>query len=196
MTVASCGGRQALLVVAIAFLVGPAPAFGDGGKLRQSTRTRGLDISVFTDPTPVKTGTVDVSVFVRPVPFGEARPLPAFQVCAYPIAAPAKRVCEPATAEVATNKLFRAAQLELSQPGLWQVEVVIDSADGSTVASFQLPVEEAYPGWVPYAIWIGLPAVAVVLFAVHWWLVRRGERAETAPGVVAPPAAQAPHGGS
>jgi hypothetical protein len=190
-------GRRALFLVAVLCVVPAAPARGDGGTLRYSTRTRGLDISVFTDPTPPRTGTVDVSVFVRPVPSGETRPMPAFQVCAYPVAAPSKRVCEPATAEVATNKLFRAAQLELNQPGLWQIEIVMDSADGQSVAGFQLPVESSYPDWVSNALWVGVPAIAVVLFIAHRRLVRRREKQEVRPIVMTPPrAVMAVHGGS
>lgn len=196
MAILRAKGRTALFLVAAACVVGPPAARGDGGKLRASTQTRGLDIAVFTDPTPVRTGTLDVSLFVRPLPAGETRPLPAFQVCAYPVAAPAKRHCEPATPAEATNKLFRAAQLELTQPGLWQVEVVVDSADGWVVTSFQLPVEEGPPQWAAYALWIGLPAVAVLLFAAHRWLVWRRERAEARANAAAPATRQASHGGS
>jgi hypothetical protein len=175
-----------LSVVAVACVLHPPPARGDGGTLRYSTRTRGLDIAIFTDPTPVKTGTVDVSVYVKPIPAGETRPLPVFQVCAYPVAAPALRQCEPATSEVATNKLFRAAQLQMTQPGLWQVDVLIESADGNFQASFQLPVEDGYPDWTRYAKWIGLPVVAIVLFAAHGRLARRRPRSGAAPAVVPP----------
>jgi hypothetical protein len=174
-----------LSLAAVACVLYPLPARGDGGTLRYSTRTRGLDIEVFTDPTPVKTGTVDVSVYVKPFPAGETRPMPVFQVCAYPVAAPALRQCEPATSEVATNKLFRAAQLQLTQPGLWQVDVTIESADGNFRAGFQLPVEAGYPDWATYAKWIGLPVVAVVIFAAHRRLVLRRQR-ERAPPAVAP----------
>jgi hypothetical protein len=183
--------RTVLCLAAVACVLSATPARGDGGILRYSTRTRGLDISIFTDPTPVRTGTLDVSVLVRPIPITETRPLPAFQVCAYPLAAPAKRQCESATTEVATNKLFRAAQLQLTQPGLWQVEIEIDSADGQFLAIFQIPVEDAYPDWVTIGVWVALPVVAILLFVVHRWLVRRRERAETPPLPAEPS-----HGGS
>ena len=39
----------------------------------------------------------------------------------------------PATPEAATNKLFRAAQFELPEPGHWEMEVQVEGLHGTAV---------------------------------------------------------------
>jgi hypothetical protein len=78
-----------------------------------------------------------------------------------------------ATAEAATNKLFQACQFDLPGEGLWEVTVEVD---GQPAASFPLPAEGPLPRWQAFGLWIGWPVGAVLVFAVHQWLVRRQAR--------------------
>ncbi len=167
------GLSRTLLWLLAAASVLPLPsARGDGGMLRCSERCGELQVSVFTAPAPPRAGLIDVSVLVQENPSGKFEAGSAVTVSAYPVGAPERKVSEPATTEAATNKLFRAALLELPEPGLWQVEVEVGSAAGRAVARFQLSVEDAYPRWAAYGPWIGLPGVAVLFFAAHQWLVK------------------------
>jgi hypothetical protein len=155
----------------------PAPARADGGTLRYAKRYGHVEISVFTDPTPVRTGsTVDVSILVEPVSPGRRTPLPAFQVCAYPQNDPKNRQCQPAAEGVAINKLFRATQLELTEPGTWQIEIQAETEDGQIVLGFPVEVEYGFPHWATYGALIGLPGAAILIYIVHQRLVRRRQR--------------------
>jgi hypothetical protein len=153
-------------------------ARGDGGTLRYTLERPTLKVAVFTDPTPVRVGTVDVSVLVEPIPPGSNRPLPAVQICATPVGRPGKQRCDDAVAARAVNKLFRAAQLDLPEPGLWEVEVRVEmERDLGAIGRFVLQVEEGSAAGDRYSVWVGVPAVAVLVFAAHRWLAVRRQRA-------------------
>jgi hypothetical protein len=78
----------------------------------------------------------------------------------------------PATAEAATNKLFRAAEFELPAPGRWDAEISVEGPGGPAVVRCELQAEEAVPPWWDVWPWVGWPALAVLLFGVHQGLVR------------------------
>ena len=121
-------------------------------------------ITVFTSPTPPRAGMVDVSVLVQDATTNMPRLDVPVEVSATRDHEPARVVHATATAENATNKLFQAAWLELPEPGLWNLDVVVGSEHAIRIP---LVVEAPLPGWLPLAGWIGWPAVAIVLFAIH-----------------------------
>jgi hypothetical protein len=73
-----------------------------------------------------------------------------------------------ATTAAATNTLFQAALFELPSAGLWDVNV---EAAGCVVR-FTMEAGEPLPELPTLAGWIGWPALAVLLFAIHRALVR------------------------
>jgi hypothetical protein len=168
----------AILLLAGSGLITATPARGDGGTLQKTLRTRTLEINIFTDPTPPRTGTVDVNVVMLPIPAGTSQALPAFQVCAYPDGAPEKIHCDTPVMARAMN--YRAGQLDLPKAGLWHVEVRVE-ADVPITGKFDLNVEEGYPAALTYAVWIALPAVAAWMFMIHRRRVNRRQRITTAP---------------
>src|SRR5207244_1994724 len=91
----------------------------DGGAVRLSQRAGGYQIAVFTSPTPLRAGPVDVSVLVQDAATGEC--VPDARVTVRLTAADGRAVELPATTEAATNKLFRAAEFQLPEPGRWDV---------------------------------------------------------------------------
>jgi hypothetical protein len=147
---------------------------GDSGTLRDTVSTETLEISIFTSPTPVRTGTLDVNLLVRPIPADARRALPACQICFYPEGQQAKKKCEASTL-VPLNSPFRAAQLELPEQGVWHVEVTID-ADRILVSEFSVTAEEGVGGEMSYVAWIGLPVAGIWLFIMHRRLVKRNQR--------------------
>lgn len=169
----SCGGHY--LVLAMLFL-SPSITWGDGGTLRFAKQRDGYRITLFTAPMSLRAGPVDFSVLVQSA--RSEAPLPDVLVTieAYPVNEPRKRTRGIATSAAATNKLFKAVQLELPQAGLWHVEVAIGTADQLIRADTELDVGEPLPSWVELAPWIGWPAAAIVLFAIHQWLARRRRR--------------------
>jgi hypothetical protein len=82
-------------------------------------------------------------------------------------------VAYPATAEAATNKLFRAAEFQLPMPGWWDVTVAVDGPHGSAAVHFPIEADEPLPLWLDLWPWFSWPAVVVGLFGVHRMLARR-----------------------
>src|SRR5262249_763281 len=144
-----------------------------GGTLRFSGPCGDWRVSAFTTPTPLRVGIVDVSVLVQESASGKPRPDLSVTISARPVGASGKKLREPATHEAATNKLFRMVELKLTEPGFWDVEVEVKGSEGKATARFQLPVEEPLLFRSTLGLWIGWPAVAVLLFGIHQWLVRR-----------------------
>jgi hypothetical protein len=163
----------AALLLAGACVVCSSTARGDGDTLRYTKRRQDLEVSVFTGPDPVYMGTADVSLLLQPLPPDSVHPLPAYQICAYPVGKPEQKHCEPPAVASVVNKVFRAARLEFTEPGPWQIEILIDSDHGVWMGQFELPVENGYSPRETYGRWIGLPAVAVLVYVVHRRLSNR-----------------------
>jgi hypothetical protein len=79
----------------------------------------------------------------------------------------------PATTEAATNKLFRAAEFHLSEPGWWDVAVTVEGPHGPASVRFGLQADDPLPRWLDLWPWFCWPALAIALFGVHRVLVRR-----------------------
>jgi hypothetical protein len=157
----------------VVLLVCPAFVRADGGTIRFSKQCANYRITLFTAPTSLRAGTVDFSVLVQSAD-SEAPLLDVpVTVHVFPEGAPQRRTGGLATTAAATNKLFRAIQLELSEPGLWHVEVVVGAPPDSARVEAELEVGPPLPSWIDLGMWIGWPLVAVLLFAGHQWLVRR-----------------------
>lgn len=158
----------------VAFAVGPAAAArADGGTVRVSAVTGGWRVTVFTSPTPPRAGPLDVSVMVQDAATGRPDPAARVVVWATPRGRTEPSVHQPATADAATNKLLVAAALDLPEPGWWTVGVRIGTHDRAAELRFDLEVGGPPPPWASLAGWVGWPAAAVGLFAVHRVLVRR-----------------------
>jgi hypothetical protein len=161
--------------VIVVLLLVPGLTRADGGTIRFSRQTGGYRITLFTLPTSLRAGVVDFSVLVQSA--DSAQPLLDVPVTVhvYPENHRQQRRGGQATTAAATNKLFQAIPLELSEPGRWHVEVVV-GADSrvETVLEIGPPM----PAWLDLGLWIGWPALAILLFAVHQYLVRAATRRE------------------
>jgi hypothetical protein len=160
-------------LVVSSFLLPPSSFLrADGGAVRLRERAGGYQIAVFTSPTPLRAGPVDVSVLVQDAATGEC--VSEARVTVRLQGPGAARVLEsPATAEAATNKLFRAAEFQLPEPGWWDVAVAVEGPHGPALVRFGLQADEPPPRWLDLWPWFGWPALAVALFGVHQVLVRR-----------------------
>jgi hypothetical protein len=162
-----------LIVSLLALGCGSASARADGGTVRLLERVGGYQITVFTAPQPFRAGPVDISVLVQDAATGAPVPDAAVAVSVAPVGQPAQRVTYAATRAAATNKLFQAAKFDLPAAGWWEVRVQIDGVHGQAEAAFQLEAAEPVPQWVEMWLWIGWPAVPIVLFGVRQMVVRR-----------------------
>ena len=156
-------------------LLGPssAAARADGGTIRLSQQQGGYRITVFTAPTPFRAGPVDISVLVQDAATGTPLPDVTVDVEVAPRGRLGEAVSIRATTEAATNKLFRAAVFELPEPGWWEVGVTVRGPKGTARVTCEAEAADALPRWLSLWPWVCWPALAVLLFCVHQWLVRR-----------------------
>ena len=148
-----------------------APAVADGGTLRLSGKKGGYQITVFSAPTPFRAGPVDIGVLLQDGLTGE--PLPHARVTVRMTKLGQLALESPATSEAATNKLFRAAQFELPEPGRWEIQVQVEGLHGLAVIGGELEAAEPLPRWQEMWRWIGWPVLAIALFGIHQVLAER-----------------------
>jgi hypothetical protein len=151
-----------------------APACADGGALLFSAKERGYQIAVFTAPSPFRAGPVDMSVLVQDSSTGQ--PMPNARVNIRMTKLPRLALEYTATLEAATNKLFRAAQFVLPEPGRWEVEVQVEGSQGRAVLRGEVEAAEPLPRWREMWPWIGWPALAIAIFGIHQVLARKTAR--------------------
>ena len=146
--------------------------WADGGAVRLSQRHGAYQITVLTTPTPLRTGRVDISVLVQKAGTGELVLDEQVTIKATQRDHPSGAISQVATAEAATNKLFRATDFELREAGWWEVEVSIDGPLGNEHARVEMEVAEPLPKWLAMWPWFSWPALAISLFGVHQLLVK------------------------
>jgi hypothetical protein len=161
-------------------LLFPAMSCADGGTLCFSKLCGSYRITLFTAPTSLRAGPVDFSVLVQAVDSGAPLLDVPVSIHVFPESEPQRSSGGMATTAAATNKLFRAIQLELSEPGRWHVEVVVHSPERSARVEAELEVGPPLPSWIDLGMWIGWPAAAILLFALHQcFLARREHKRES-----------------
>jgi len=163
------------LLAASFLLYAPGLLWADGGTVRLSEQQGNYQITVMTTPTPLRAGPIDISVLVQK---GGTHELVADGQVALKVTRRGHpgSVSHLATAEAATNKLFRAAHFELREPGWWDVEVTIDGPLGNADARFELQVGEPLPAWQAMWPWFGWPAVVISLFGAGEILIMTRRR--------------------
>jgi hypothetical protein len=78
-----------------------------------------------------------------------------------------------ATTQAATNKLLRAAEFQLPEPGWWDMAVAVEGPHGPALLRFEVQADEPPHRWLDIWPWFGWPALVVALFGLHRALVRR-----------------------
>jgi hypothetical protein len=159
--------------LACLLLLLPSPARADGGALRLSERAGDYQVAVFTTPTPLRAGTVDVSVLVLKADTQE--PVPGVQVT-IEVEGPGTVVRQLATTGAATNKLFHAADFDLTEPGRYSLEVFIDGPLGKAQAHAEVEVGEPLPPFLALWPWVAWPVLPVLLFGIHQLLARPAQK--------------------
>jgi hypothetical protein len=170
------------LVLASAFFSGPccAALYADGGQIRLMQQSGEYRVTVFTSPTPLRSGIADVSILIQD---STGKTVPK-TIVTVELSQP-NQVVSPnrilATHAAATNKLFQAALVEIPTPGQWDVRIEC------TLPSNQAPIEVAFameaapplPRWLSVWPWFCWPIIPVALFAMHRSFVSRRSQART-----------------
>lgn len=171
---------RSLPLLLLAVLLCAAPLLANGGTVRISrARVGAYLVSVFSSPTPLRTGEVDISVLVQDS--ADAAVDVPVRVRAVPLG-PTAAVAEPmryaATRQQATNKLFKAAKFDVEQAGEWRFVVEVGPAEQPAgEVSFQSPVTQTTLLDRPYLM-AALVLLPLVLLA--WLLLGRDEEDEEA----------------
>lgn len=162
-----------LLLMCLIFPFRASPARGDGGAVRL-VEQRGEDrIAVFTSPDPLRSGPIDVSLLIQNAATGQAIDSVEAIVTLRSRTSPVVELRAPATTAAATNKLLRAALVDLPKPGWWDVEVDCRVEGRPARVSFAVEAGPPLPDWLTVWPWFAWPAGAVLIFAAHRRLVVR-----------------------
>ena len=163
------------IVIAGCLLLGPCCviASADGGRLVLMERQGDYRISVFTSPEPLRAGPVDISVLVQDTKTGQPVSDAHVNVSLTPRDKSNATIHAAATTAAATNKLLRAALVELPDPGWWDVEIDCIAEHGPAQVRFTMEAGRQLPRWLAVWPWFGWPVGVVLLFGVHRLLVWR-----------------------
>ena len=167
--------RFSLILMSVAglFAIACEPVCADGGMVRAVERYGDEEITVFTSPTPMCAGWIDISVAVQSTATGEICE-DAQVVVELKHRDPTVPVIRTAaTAEAATNKLLRAALVEMPEQGIWDVTICVsvDNASAPIETHFTMDVAAPWPTWMKEWRWFCWPVVPILLFIVHRILV-------------------------
>jgi hypothetical protein len=145
----------------------------DGGKLQLSQRQRNYQIAAFSAPTPLRVGPADVSVLLLDADSGSPIDDADVKVTATLLDQTAAVVAQSATVGAATNKLFRAANIELPTAGRWRFEVDIQGPQGSARTTFDTDVANQLPRALALWPWLAWPAIPIALYGLREMTSRR-----------------------
>jgi len=150
----------------------PRLLLADGGTVRLAEHRGNYQITVLTSPTPLRAGPIDVSVLVQKAGSNELVLNGQVAIQAIPRNHAGRTISQLATTEVATNKLFRAANFELPDSGWWEMEVSIEGPLGDAHIYFEMEAAERLPKWLAMWPWFSWPGLAIVLFGASQLLVK------------------------
>lgn len=161
----------------------PTRLFADGGTMRISRHIQDRQVSVFTSPSVLRTGLVDISVLVQMAETGSVCEDEVIRVELTSLEQPSTVLTENATAEAATNKLFKSAIFNVPYTGQWHAHILLDSEKppAEPAVEFEVSIASPLPPWLVLAPWIGWPFAIIALFCIHHWLVSRKLRRSQSP---------------
>ena len=167
---------RAMLLIAIIWIPGIIPAHADGGAVQFEKSAGPFVITVFTTPAPLRAGPVDISVMIQNRE--NQQPVLDCQARVQLRKEGAMNLRSEVTHEAAQNKLLYAAQVNVPEPGLWELEVAIEHGDDSINVVGEITVAPANPVLLVYWRSLTLPPLFISLFAVNQWLKRRSAKGD------------------
>ena len=169
------------LTCALASLLRSNVAVADGGTLRLSQRFGPWRVSVFTSPAVPNVGPIDISTLVQDAATGRVCDDVPMIVRLKSIERPGLTLEQEATVSAATNKLFRAALIDVPETGKWRAEILVgveslpasDSDRNFPTPTFDFDVAAPPTEWLSLAAWVAWPIVLIAGFLMHQILVTR-----------------------
>jgi hypothetical protein len=167
--------------VVIAVAAAAPGAHGDGGQVQFSGAAGPYQVTVFTQPVPLRAGPADFSALVQDPRTGDAV-LDGRVRIDLTRAAMGETISATLSRAAATNKLLRAATVDLPAAGEYHATVTVASQRGGAArAVFDVQAAPGLPPWRSLLFWICWPAVPIVLYV--WHTVAAGRRAPIGQGV-------------
>jgi len=163
---------MSLMVIATVAFITEAQA--DGGAMQFTKSAGPFVVTVFTTPSPLRAGPVDISLMIQSRENQQAVLDCLAQVQLSKEGAMSIR--SEATHQAAQNKLLYAAQVNVPESGIWELEAAIKLGDDSVNVNGSINVAPSSPVVLVYWRSLSLPPVFISLFAVNQWLKRRSEK--------------------
>ena len=163
-----------LISASLLYCLQTSHASADMGRMVLSEQHGDTRISVFTSPEPLHAGPIDISVLLQhsetdqPIPDAEVN----MRITSGEARSPAIHAV--ATQAAATNKLLRAALLELPHPGSWDVEItyIVDHKPARQL-HFTIQAASQREPWFAVWPWFSWPVAVILLYGVHRRLTLR-----------------------
>ncbi len=162
-----------ILLLTLLFVLCAVPALAHGGGTPQLVQTPAGPYLVYawTNPTPVRVGTLHVTVALTDPATDE----PVLNVPVEVILTPSDGgalVSAPATHDKATIKSYYETDLEIPTEGAWQATISLQSPQGAGETSFPIDVQ---PQSISRWLLIGVGAVVVVVVAWFFWPKKKAQ---------------------
>lgn len=161
-----------MIAISLALLFCPY-ALADGGAVQFSQRVGDLNITVMTDPTPLRVGTIDLSILTQNARTGAIATTGRTIVILSQMDEPALSIRAEATTSAATNKLLRSAKIELPRQGRWHCEIQHPEIAPVAQVSGELQIADKPTRWRQATGWIMLPFFPIGLYIVGEFLAAR-----------------------
>ena len=148
----------------------------DGGTVQLRKQAGPFEITLFSTPSPLRSGPVDLSVMVQRA--GDRSPVLDANVKVHLRKRGGDNIIEvfaPARHENATNKLLYAAKVNLVSAGEWLAEIEVIEGGATADIAGQVTVLPESPPIVAYWPYFALVPLAIALFFFNRWLRRRRE---------------------
>ena len=160
-----------MLLIAVAWFEAQA----DGGAVQFEKTAGPFIITVFTTPTPLRAGPADISLMIQSRE--NRQPVLDCQALVELNKEGAMSIRSEATHEAAQNKLLYAAQVNVPEPGTWEIEAAIKHGDDSIDVAGEIIVASSKPVLLVYWRSLVLPPLFISLFTLNQWLKRRSSGA-------------------
>lgn len=162
---------MAILFIAIAWFASLTQARADGGTVQFEKSAGPFVITAFTTPAPLRAGPVDISLMIQ----SSENQQPVLDCRAFVQLRKegAMSISSEATHEAAQNKLLYAAQVQVPESGLWELEVAIKHGGDSIKVAGEINVASSAPVLLVYWRSLALPPLFISLFALNQWLKRQ-----------------------
>jgi hypothetical protein len=142
-------------------------ARGDGGTMLLHQDSGPFTITLFAAPQPLQVGVADLSVMVQDRSSGDVLLDPAVDLTIAPEAVDASPQTLRLARGQASNRLLQAATVQFPRSGKWRLTLLVSRGGEAVRLSTECTVEPDRSRALLVWFYVLLPAVLILLFAIH-----------------------------